>query len=202
MQAKRRFPRVQMRGQGRAPAAIYDGIFPEQPTPMLVTPRLVIRPFIEDDAVFIVALLNDPDWLRFIGDRKVRTLDDARVYLRNGPIAAVARNGHGLMQVLLRADDECEVPIGMCGLIKREGLADVDLGFAFLPAWRKQGYAREAAEAVLRHGREVLGIQRVVAITLPDNIASTRLLTSLGMRFDSMMQLPSDAQPLALYILD
>ena len=202
MQAKRRFPRVQMRGQGRAPAAIYDGIFPEQPTPMLVTPRLVIRPFIEDDAVFIVALLNDPDWLRFIGDRKVRTLDDARRYLRNGPISSVARNGHGLMQVLLRADDGCEVPIGMCGLIKREGLADVDLGFAFLPAWRKQGYAHEAAEAVLRHGRDVLGIGRVVAITLPDNVASARLLISLGMRFDSMMQLPPDPQPLALYILD
>ena len=82
-----------MRVNGRATDAIYDGIFPEQPTPMLVTPRLIIRPFIEDDAVFVVALLNDPDWLRFIGDRKVRTLDDARVYLRNGPIAAVARNG-------------------------------------------------------------------------------------------------------------
>ncbi len=171
-------------------------------TPMLDTPRLFIRPFIEDDAAFIVDLLNDPDWLRFIGDRKVRTLDDARVYLRNGPIAAVARNGHGLMQVLLRADDGCGVPIGMCGLIRREGLADVDLGFAFLPAWRKRGYAREAAEAVLRHGREVLGVGRVVAITLPDNLASTRLLTALGMRFDSMLQLPSDPQPLALYILD
>ena len=175
---------------------------PNPATPMLATSRLFIRPFIEDDAAFIVDLLNDPDWLRFIGDRKVRSLDDARVYLRNGPIAAVARNGHGLMQVLLRADDGCEVPIGMCGLIKREGLADVDLGFAFLPAWRQQGYAREAAEAVLRHGRDQLGLGRVVAITLPDNVASTRLLISLGMRFDSMMQLPPDPQPLALYILD
>lgn len=169
---------------------------------MLITPRLFIRPFVEDDAAFIVALLNDPDWLRFIGDRKVRSLDDARRYLLNGPIRAVERNGHGLMQVLLRADGGGEVPIGMCGLIKREGLADVDLGFAFLPAWRKQGYAREAAEAVLRHGRDILGLKRVVAITLPDNIASTRLLQSLGMHFDSMLQLPPDPQPLALYILD
>ena len=99
-------------------------------------------------------LLNDPDWLRFIGDKQVRSLDGARHYLRNGPMAMVEKHGHGLCCVERRSDGQA---LGMCGLIKRESLDDIDLGFAFLPAARGQGYAREAAAAVLASGFGALG---------------------------------------------
>ena len=166
---------------------------------MLDTERLTLRPFTLDDAPFILELLNDPDWIRFIGDRKIRTLDDARNYLQNVPIQMMARNGHGLMMVSEKSSGKS---IGMCGLIKREGLDDVDIGYALLPAYRGQGYAREAAQATLNHGRSVLGIKRIVAITLPANTASSKLLEAIGMRFDSLIQLPKNPESLALYVID
>ena len=123
---------------------------PTMPTPQtLQTERLRIRPFTEDDAAFILELVNDADWLRFIGDKNVRSLDDARRYLRDGPLAMLARYGHALGCVERRSDGQA---IGMCGLLKRDSLDDVDLGFAFLPAARGQGYAREAAAAVVGFG--------------------------------------------------
>src|SRR5688572_24048547 len=121
---------------------------------VLETERLQLRYLSADDAPFIVELLNDPDWLQFIGDKSVRTLGDARAYLRDGPIAMYPREGFGLYLVVLRAQAK---PIGLCGLIRRSGLADVDIGFAFLPAFRGSGYALESAAAVLAHGRDNLG---------------------------------------------
>jgi RimJ/RimL family protein N-acetyltransferase len=143
---------------------------------ILETERLVLRRLQTDDAPFIVRLLNDPDWLRFIGDKSVRTLDEAREYLRRGPIAMYAREGFGLYLTVKKPD----VPIGLCGLIRREGLADVDLGFAFLPAFRGQGYAFESAAAVMAYGRATLGLGRIVAITSADNQRSMHLLARLG----------------------
>ncbi len=169
---------------------------------MIFTERLSIRPFIEADAPLILELVNDPDWLRFIGDRQVRTLEDARGYLLRGPIAATARDGHSLMHVSLQSNRGADVPIGMCGLIKRDSLAQVDLGFALLPAYRGKGYAREAAVATLAHGRRALGIERVVAITQPGNFGSIQVLEAVGMRFDSWIRLPDDPTELALYVLD
>jgi RimJ/RimL family protein N-acetyltransferase len=139
--------------------------------PLLRTPRLTVRPFTLADAAFIVELLNDPDWLRHIGDRKVRTLDEARSYLREGPQAAQARHGFALWAVRRLEDDPEGTPIGMCGLVRRDGLDDVDLGYAFLPAARGRGHAREAAAAVLAHAFGALGLPRVVAITSVDNAA-------------------------------
>jgi [ribosomal protein S5]-alanine N-acetyltransferase len=167
---------------------------------MIHSNRLLIRPFTEDDDTFIIELLNDPDWIRNIGDRKVHSPEDARHYLRNGPMRMMQRDGHSLMLVALA--DGTATPIGMCGILQREGLADVDLGYAFLPAYRGQGYAREAALATLEHGRDVLGLKRVVAITLPANTSSSKLLESVGMRFESHLQLANDAEQLALYSVD
>jgi RimJ/RimL family protein N-acetyltransferase len=156
----------------------------------LSTARLRISPFTLDDAAFIVELLNDPGWLQHIGDRKVRTLDDAQRYLREGPLASQQRHGFALSAVR-RHDAATEAtPIGMCGLIRREGLDDVDIGYAFMPAARGQGLAREAAAAVLRHGFEHLGLQRIVAITSPGNATSVRVLESIGMRYERRLQLP------------
>ena len=164
----------------------------------LHTERLTIRPFTEDDAAFIVELLNDADWLRFIGDKNVHSLDDARRYLRNGPIAMAARHGHALACVERRSDGQA---LGMCGLIKRDSLDDVDLGFAFLPAARGHGYAREAAAAVLRFGFDALALRRIVAITDVDNAASARVLEAVGLRFECLTEAIGDDPPLRLFAI-
>lgn len=145
------------------------------------TPRLRLRHVTEEDAPFILALLNDPGWLRYIGDRGVRTLEDARRYIEQGPRRMYADHGFGLFLVERRDDG---APLGLCGLIRRDTLPDVDIGFALAERFRGQGYAYEAAAATLRHARDVLGLERVVAIALPENVASTRLLERLGLRFE------------------
>ena len=164
----------------------------------LSTERLVLSNLGEDDAPFILQLLNDPGWIRFIGDRKVRTPEDARVYLRNGPIAMYAREGFGLYRTALASDD---TPIGMCGLIRRPTLADVDIGFAFLPAYRGCGYAFESAAAVIEHAR-TLGLERVVAIVSPDNVPSAALLARLHFLRERTIRLADDDEPLDLYARD
>ncbi|HEY5862773.1 MAG TPA: GNAT family N-acetyltransferase, partial [Casimicrobiaceae bacterium] len=145
---------------------------------VLSTARLFFTRFVPDDAPFVVRLVTDPDWIRYIGDRGVRTDDDARGYLERGPIAMYARHGFGLWRVARREDG---LPVGMCGLIKRDTLPDVDVGFAFLPAYRGLGYAAEAAAATLALASERYGLRRVVAIASPDNVRSLRLLEKLGM---------------------
>jgi RimJ/RimL family protein N-acetyltransferase len=156
---------------------------------VLATDRLLLRWFRADDAAFIVALVNDPAWLRYIGDKNVRTLEDARRYLENGPIDMYARLGFGLYLVALKETGES---VGMCGLIKRKELDDVDLGFAFLPQFRGLGFAIEACSAVLSYARTALGLTRVVAICSPDNRASTRVLEKLGFRREDRIKLNDD----------
>lgn len=163
---------------------------------VLETERMVLRWFEPGDAAFILELVNDPDWLRFIGDKQVRTLDDARAYIDKGPVAMYARYGLGLYLVELK---DGAVPIGMCGLIRREGLADVDIGFAFLPAFRGKGYAFESARATMDYGKRVLGLARIVAITSLDNEESSRLLEKIGMRFASTVRMPGGDEDLRLY---
>ena len=152
---------------------------------MVETERLRLTEFGPQDSAFILELLNDPDWKRFIGDRGIRTLEEARGYIERGPMAMYARLGFGLYRVALR---ESDVPIGMCGLIKRDSLEHVDLGFAFLPAWRGQGYAYESAAAMRDYGVGELGLERIVAITSPDNDTSGKLLLRLG--FDDAGMIP------------
>ena len=162
----------------------------------ITTPRLALRRFTESDAPFALALLNDPGWLQFIGDKGVRTLEDAGAYLRDGPIAMYARFGLGLLCVDLKDGGQT---IGMCGLIQRDGVADVDIGFAFHPAFRAQGYAREAASATLAWGHGSLGLSRIVAFTDPANERSARLLEKIGMRLEGTVALPASAEELLLF---
>ena len=166
---------------------------------VLETERLRLRWLSTDDAPFILELVNDPAWLRFIGDRGVRTLADARSYILNGPVAMYRRVGFGLYLVELRQNAQ---PIGMCGLIQRAGLADIDIGFAFLPAFYGQGYAYEAASATLHYAQETLGLARVVAITAPDNQRSIRLLTKLGLSFEELLRLSEDQPEVMLFAWD
>lgn len=168
------------------------------PTPLL-TDRLELREFDAGDAAFILRLLNEPSFLRHIGDRQVRTLDDARRYIETGPAASYARHGFGLYRVGLR---EAGTAIGMCGLLQRDTLPHPDLGFAFLPAYWSRGYARESAQAVLRDARVRLGLGRILAITSPDNDSSGRLLLRLGFRYESTQPLVDGGEALRHYAFD
>lgn len=158
--------------------------------------RLSLRQFTPEDAPFILSLLNDPAFLHFIGDKGVRNLDDARNYLTNSPIASYQRHGFGLYLVELK---DFQTPIGMCGLLKRDALEHVDLGFAFMPDYRRQGYGCEAASAVLSYARNDLKLGDILAITNPDNVGSIKLLERLGFRFERTMTLSEDALEVKLF---
>ena len=148
---------------------------------VLQTERLNLRELTLDDAPFILTLLNDPAFLRFIGDKNVRTLADARQYMINGPMASYVRNGFGLYLVELK---DSQTPAGICGLLKREDLPDPDIGFAFLPDFWSKGFAFESASAVMNDARKRLRLKRLLAIVQPDNAASIKLLERLGMNFE------------------
>jgi RimJ/RimL family protein N-acetyltransferase len=162
------------------------------------TARLNLRRLQQGDAPFILKLLNDPGWLRYIGDRGVRSLDDAVGFMVRGPLRMYAEHGFGLWLVEDRASGEAA---GLCGLLRREGLDDPDIGFAFLPEFRGRGFALEASQAVLRHAHDTLGFARVLAITVPTNLPSRRVLERLGLRYERTVQLPNGEVELALYSL-
>jgi [ribosomal protein S5]-alanine N-acetyltransferase len=155
----------------------------------LETERLVLHEFTEQDAPLVFRLVNEPAFLRYIGDRGVRTIDDARRYIADGPVAGYARYGHGLMRVVRKAD---AAEIGMCGVLKRDSLPDPDIGFSFFPDYWSQGYALESAQAVMRHARRTLGLGRILAITTKDNEPSMRLLGRLGFRFDRLVTMGNE----------
>jgi RimJ/RimL family protein N-acetyltransferase len=163
---------------------------------VLETDRLFLRQLSIEDAEFILQLLNEPSFLRFIGDKGVRTLDDARRYILQGPIDSYERHGFGLYLTALK---EGSVPIGICGLLKRASLADVDIGFAFLPAYWARGYAFESASAVKAYGHDRLGLKRIVAITDSDNQPSIKLLERIGLKYESMIRLSQDEPELRLH---
>ncbi|SFH95590.1 Protein N-acetyltransferase, RimJ/RimL family [Collimonas sp. OK307] len=163
---------------------------------VLETERLILRTLNEDDADFYLKLVTQPAWLRFIGDRGIRTVEAARAAILNGPMAAQELYGFSFYMTELK--DEA-LPIGICGLIKRETLPDVDIGYAFLPEFWGKGYAYEAASAVLEHGKRTCGLQRIVAITAPDNHQSIRVLEKIGLKFEKMLQLKDDGSETKLF---
>ncbi len=163
---------------------------------MIETERLILREFSTKDAPFILALVNDPDWLKFIGDRGVRTLDDARVYIKDKLKKSYQEFGFGMWLVDRKEDS---ASLGMCGLLKRNYLDDLDIGFGFLPAFRGQGYALEAASAVMEYGKNELGLERLLAFVLVGNQKSVKLLERLGMQYERNFKIPDDDADLELY---
>ncbi len=163
---------------------------------VLATARLRLRRLVLDDAPFVHELVNQPSWLAYIGDRQVRSLEDARGYLTTGPLASYAQHGFGLYAVERSHDG---VAIGLCGLLKREQLDDVDIGFALLDRHGGHGYAIEAAAAVVEHARHAIGLDRLVAIVAPDNARSIRLLEKLGLAFERTITLPGQTASLRLH---
>ena len=164
--------------------------------PVTKTERLDLRHFAPEDAEFTLSLLNDSSFIRFIGDKGVRTVDDAKRYIESGPVASYEKHGFGLYVVELKTT---KTPIGMCGLLKREALEHPDIGFAFLPAYRNQGYASEAANAVLSLAKNVFKLSRILAITDPDNQPSIRLLEKMGFNFERILKLPDTDEQVKLF---
>lgn len=163
---------------------------------VLQTPRLVLRHLTPDDAEFMLGMLNEPSYIQNIGDRGVRTVDEARQFLLQGPIDSYARHGHGLYRVEAKQEG---IPIGLCGLLHREYLQEVDVGYAFVPAAWGRGYAVEAAAACLAYGREQLGLVRIVAVTTPENTRSIRVLEKIGLRYEKKVRLAADKEEIDLY---
>ena len=163
---------------------------------VIQTARLNLRWLADSDAEFILDLLNQPSWLEFIGDRGVHNLEDARAYINNGPLAMIKQHGFGLYLVEIKSS---KTPIGLCGLLKREALEDVDMGFAFHPGFWGQGYAKEAASACVDYARSQLSLKRLVAITLPTNQASLALLNAIGMQHEKEISLGDSNEVLQLY---
>jgi [ribosomal protein S5]-alanine N-acetyltransferase len=163
---------------------------------VLETERLTLHRLEAADAPFILELVNEPGWLRFIGDRKVHDLDAARRYIENGPQAMYQRHGYGLYRAQLRDG----TPIGLCGLVKREGLDDVDLGFALLARFEGRGYAREAAAASLAQAARDHGLKRIAAITDPANTRSIQLLKAIGFEAAGQRRLTPEAEVLSFFL--
>lgn len=155
----------------------------------LRTERLTLTPVTLDDDAFVLELLNDPGWLKNIGDRGVRTIEEARTYITD-------RFGKSLWLVVRDAGGE---RLGMCGLVDRDGLDHPDIGYAYLERHSGKGYATEAARVVLRHAQEVLGLKTILAITAPENTPSQRVLEKIGLKFVKFIELPGHGGPSAFF---
>lgn len=162
---------------------------------LLETARLRLRRFVPEDAAFILALVNTPGWLRYIGDRGVQNEDDARRYIERAALASYDRHGFGLYHVAQKSDG---ASVGMCGLLRRDYLDDVDIGFAFLPEFAGRGYALESGRRVLEHARDDFGCATLAGVVQEENAASIRVLEKLGLRLVGPVRLPSGEQ-LQLY---
>lgn len=163
---------------------------------ILKTERLRLRTVSLDDAEFYLELINDPAWIRNIGDKGIRTLEGACESIKSGPMDMQQRLGFSLYVVERQQDGAA---MGLCGLIKRDSLEDVDIGYAFLPQFRGQGYAREAAAAVLQYGKERFDFKRLAAITSPDNHDSYSLLENLGFKLEKLVVLKGETRETKLY---
>jgi RimJ/RimL family protein N-acetyltransferase len=166
---------------------------------ILETERLILREIVKSDAEFMLDLLNQPSFIKYIGDRNVRTVKDAREFIENRYRQSYREHGFGLYTVELK---EGKTPIGICGFVKRDYLPDADIGFAFLPQFERKGYAFESANAVMKYGREILGLKRVLAITTQDNESSIKLLGKIGLKFERLIKLPHDDEELKLFSIE
>ncbi len=166
---------------------------------VLETERLVLSRLSYDHCEFIFELVNEPTFKRFIGDKDVNSLEDARRYLREGPIESYEKFGYGLFLVTLKNTEEAA---GICGLVKRNEFEDPDIGFAFLRRYRSNGYAGESAEAVLEYGFGSLELGRIIAMADPDNESSVRLLERLGFVYEREVRMPEDDHDISMFAVE
>ena len=166
---------------------------------ILETERTILREVVETDAEFILDLLNQPSFIKYIGDRNVRTIEEAHDYIETRFTNSYRQFGFGMWAV---ESKESGKPMGVCGFVKRDSLPDADIGFAFLPQFEKKGYAFESAAAAMKYGEEVLKLPRVLAITSKDNFSSQKLLDKIGLKFERLISLPADPEELKLFSTD
>ena len=163
---------------------------------VIETERLILRKFTLEDAPFVLELVNTPAWLQFIGDRNVHTVEESENYLRNGNLKSYAEYGFGFYLVAIKETNEA---VGMCGMVKRDSLEDVDIGFAFLPNSIGKGYGYEAASATLDYALKVLKLGRIVAIVDPQNASSIALIKKIGLKYEKMVQISTNDIELMLF---
>jgi len=163
---------------------------------ILETERLVIREFNLNDAEFIIQLVNNPTWIKFIGDRGVKTTEDAEKYLISGPLKSYAKYGYGLWAVI---EKESKKPVGMCGLLKRDYLEYPDIGFAMMPEFAGNGFGYESAKATIDYAKNSLQLNILSAITVSHNVNSINLLNKLGLEFEKNIRIPNDKEELMLF---
>jgi RimJ/RimL family protein N-acetyltransferase len=163
---------------------------------ILNTERLLLREFTINDTKFIIELVNSLGWLEFIGDRNIKTEEQAKGYLENGPIKSYQENGFGLFLVETKSN---KTPVGMCGIIKRGNLESPDIGFAFLPEFTGKGFAFEIANATMMFAKSILKLPVILAITVPKNIKSIKLLEKLGLKFSKTIKLRNDGEDVMLF---
>ena len=166
---------------------------------VLETSRLILEQLTVDDAQFMLEVLNEPSFLANIGDRGVRTVEEAEQYILDGPVDSYARFGFGMYLTRLKTD---RTPIGLCGLVNRDTLEDVDIGFAFKPQFWGQGFAYESSVAVVTYAREAVGLKRLLGIVSADNAGSIRVLEKVGLSFVKMITFEADSEPIRLYATD
>ncbi len=163
---------------------------------ILETERTILFELTKDDAEFMLDLLNQPSFIKYIGDRNVRTLEQSAEFIESRYQKSYSDNGFGLYGVKLKVG---EAIIGICGFVKREDLEFPDIGFAFLPNYEKKGFAFETSDAVLKYGKDILDFERILAITTQDNESSIKLLTKLGFEFEKLVKMPHDDEELKLF---
>ena len=166
---------------------------------VIETPRLILKEFTTEDSDFIIELLNSPGWLKYIGSRDIKTQEDAVNYIENRIRRSYLESGFGFYLMVIRASG---AKAGMCGLVKRDSLDEIDIGFALLPQYENFGYAYESADAVMNFAKDKLKLYRLAAITVPYNSSSIKLLEKLGMKFEKTINLPDDQEALMLYYKD
>lgn len=175
-----------------------SGVVTESVT-VIETPRLRLRTATLDDAAFYMELVNDPSWIANIGQRNIHTVEAARAALETGPMAQFRAHGYSLYMLERRSDGAL---VGMAGLVRRDSLPGPDIGYAVRPACWGQGYAHEAAAAIVQHAQQVLRIRTLYGITSQKNQASINLLNKLGLRFERFSRLPPEGRETNIYRKD
>lgn len=170
-----------------------------QKSHLFETERLLLEPVKNDDAAFILELYNSPNFLKFIGDRKLRSVKDAENYIKDRFLPHVEKNGFGSFVILTKSD---QVKIGNVGIYVREGLDAPDIGFSFLPEYEGKGYGYEASRKLMETAFTEFGLKKISAITSKDNIASQKLIEKLGLQYQSVVRLPDDDEDLLYYEIE
>ena len=163
---------------------------------VISTDRLLINRITLDDAGFILKLMNDKDWIQNIGDRGIRTIEETEEYIRTRFLKAYDESGFGFYSLILKSDQQI---IGIAGLVDREGIDHIDIGYGMLPEFRGKGYAFEATKAIYDYAYEELKLKKIVAIVNPDNTSSIKLLSKLGLEFERMIRFPDEEIDIMLF---